>query len=212
MLHKILKFVMAVLAIFVGSYPFLYFFVDQKSGLLQFKSEELLNNPFWNFGFYSHIIPGGIALLIGWLQFNKQIRTKKLKWHRTIGNLYVLASLMSSIAAIYIAFYATGGIITSMGFMCLGVFWFFSTSKAYISIRNKNIDVHKEMMIYSYAACLAAVTLRLWLPLLSALFNDFMKAYLAVAWISWVPNLMVAYYIIRRQRITNSTELQPGIV
>ena len=165
MLNKFLKFLMAALALFVGLYPFRYFFVDRKFGLLQLKSEALLTNLFWNIGFYSHIVPGGIALLIGWIQFNKHIRTKRVIWHRSIGKLYVFAALVSSMAAIYIAVYATGGIITSMGFMCLGLFWFFSTYKAYSSIRNKNIDAHKEMMIYSYAACLAAVTLRLWLPL-----------------------------------------------
>jgi len=210
MLDKFLKLVMAALALFVGLYPFRYFFVDRKFGLLQLKSEALLTNPFWNIGFYSHIVPGGIALLIGWIQFNKHIRTKRLIWHRTIGKLYVFAALVSSIAAIYIALYATGGIIASLGFMCLGLFWFFSTYKAYSSIRNKNIDAHKEMMIYSYAACLAAVTLRLWLPLLSSLFNDFTKAYLLVAWISWVPNLVVAFYIIQRQRMATITALQPG--
>jgi hypothetical protein len=94
--------------------------------------------------------------------------------------------------------------------MCLGLFWFFSTYKAYSSIRNKNIDAHKEMMIYSYAACLAAVTLRLWLPLLSSLFHDFTKAYLLVAWVAWIPNLVVAFYIIRRQRMATNTVLQPG--
>src|SRR5215213_4850936 len=162
MLNKFLKLVMAALALFVGLYPFGYFFVDRKFGLLQLKSEALLTNTFWNIGFYSHIVPGGIALLIGWIQFNRNIRTKRLIWHRTIGKLYVSAALVSSVAAIYIAVYATGGIITSLGFMCLGLFWFYSTYKAYSSIRNKNIDAHKEMMIYSYAACLAAVTLRLW--------------------------------------------------
>jgi len=209
MLNKFLKFLMAALALFVGLYPFRYFFGDRKFGLLQLKTEALLTNTFWNIGFYSHIVPGGIALLIGWIQFNKRIRTNKVAWHRAIGKLYVGAALLSSTAAIYIAVYATGGIITSMGFMGLGLFWFFSTYKAYSSIRNKNIDTHREMMIYSYASCLAAVTLRLWLPLLSFLFHDFMTAYLFVAWLSWVPNLLVAFYIIRRQRLAAIAALQP---
>jgi hypothetical protein len=211
MLDKFLKLVMAVLALFVGLYPFRYFFVDRKFGLLQLKSESLLTNPFWNIGFYSHIVPGGIALLIGWLQFNKRIRTKRLTWHRTIGKIYVVSALVSSMAAIYVALYATGGIVASLGFMCLGLFWFFSTYKAYTSIRYKNIDGHREMMIYSYAACLAAVTLRLWLPLLRSLFHDFTKAYLLVAWISWIPNLLVAFYIIRRQRLATNNSLQPVV-
>ncbi len=52
------------------------------------------------------------------------------------------------------------------------------------------------MMIYSYAACFAAVTLRLWLPMLTALFHDFKTAYRIVAWLCWLPNLAVARYIL----------------
>src|SRR6185369_4534825 len=81
---KSLKILMAALALFVGLYPFRYFFVDRKFGLLQFKTEAVLTSPFWNVGFYSHIVPGGIALLIGWIQFNKKLRTKRLTWHRAI--------------------------------------------------------------------------------------------------------------------------------
>jgi uncharacterized membrane protein len=210
MLNKFLNILMAVLAVFIGLYPIQYFFVDQDFGLLQFKSAALLTNTFWNIGFYIHIVPGGIALLIGWLQFNKHIRTKRLTLHRSIGKLYVVTALVSSIAGIFIASFATGGIIAATGFTCLGLVWFFTTYKAFSSIRNKNIEAHKEMMIFSYATCLAAVTFRIWLPLFAFLFHDFIKAYLLVAWLSWVPNLIVAYYIIRRQRIKMNTALEVG--
>jgi len=199
---------MVSLALFVGFYPFKYFFGDRNVGLLQLKTEAVLTNPFWNIGFYSHIIPGGIALLLGWIQFNKRIRTKRLTWHRAIGKVYVSAALISSIAGIYIATYATGGIITTSGFMCLGLFWFYSTYKGYSSIREKDINTHKEMMIYSYAACLAAVTLRIYLPLLSLAFGDFIKAYLIVAWLSWVPNLVIALYINKRRKTAANVILQ----
>ena len=199
---------MVSLALFVGFYPFKYFFGDRNVGLLQLKTEVVLTNPFWNIGFYSHIIPGGIALLLGWIQFNKRIRTKRLTWHRAIGKVYVSAALISSIAGIYIATYATGGIIATSGFMCLGLFWFYSTYKGYSSIREKDINTHKEMMIYSYAACLAAVTLRIYLPLLSLAFGDFIKAYLIVAWLSWVPNLVIALYINKRRKTAANVILQ----
>src|SRR6187549_447031 len=98
MIIKILKILMAALAVFVGLYPVKYFFDGRNVGLLQLKAEAVLTDPFWNIGFYSHIIPGGIALLIGWMQFSKHIRAKRIIWHRTIGKVYVLAALVSSIA------------------------------------------------------------------------------------------------------------------
>jgi dolichyl-phosphate-mannose--protein O-mannosyl transferase len=54
------------------------------------------------------------------------------------------------------------------------------------------------MMIYSYAACFAAVTLRIWLPLLIMIFGDFIIAYTIVAWMCWIPNLIVARLITRK--------------
>jgi hypothetical protein len=69
---------------------------------------------------------------------------------------------------------------------------------AYVTVKKKQIALHQKWMIYSYAACFAAVTLRIWLPLLIGYFEDFIKAYTIVAWLSWVPNLVVAYWINRR--------------
>ena len=204
MTSRILKIAMAVLAVFVGLYPFTYYFVGRKFGLLQSKSAEVLTNGLWNSGFYIHITLGGIALLTGWIQFNKRIRTTKLKWHRTVGKIYVFSALVSSAAAIYIAIYATGGIIASLGFMFLGLIWFYSTFKAYTAIRNRNILTHQEMMIYSYAACLAAVTLRIYLPLLIIAFHDFIKAYLVVAWLCWIPNILIAFLLARKLKTESS--------
>jgi len=188
-----------VLSITIGCYPLLYFFIDKKFGLLQTKTDLLLANLGWNIGFYIHIILGGLALLIGWSQFSTKIRNKNLALHRQIGKIYVLAVLASSIAGIGIGFFATGGFISATGFVCLGSIWFYTTLMAYIHIKNKQVQQHQTMMIYSYAACFAAVTLRLWLPLLSAIFTDFTTGYRVVAWLCWVPNLMVAYLITQQK-------------
>ena len=55
-------------------------------------------------------------------------------------------------------------------------------------------------MLRSYALLFSAVTLRLWLPLLSAAFGSFEPAYLAVSWVSWVPNLLVVEWYIQRAK------------
>jgi len=198
MTQKISKAVIALLAILIGLYPAIYFIKDRKFGLLSSKSDELLLNVIWNTGFYTHIILGGIALLIGWLQFSTKLRLNNLSLHRTIGKIYIVAVLLSSLAGIGIGFFATGGWITSTGFIGLGITWFSTTLMAYITIRNMQVEQHRILMIYSYAACFAAVTLRIWLPLLIMLVGDFIIAYKIVAWICWLPNLLVAYLIVRK--------------
>ncbi|MBC7912605.1 MAG: DUF2306 domain-containing protein [Pyrinomonadaceae bacterium] len=198
MIRKTLWVLLAIMAILIGFYPFVYFMIDRNFGLLQSKSIGVLTNVFWNIGFYTHITLGGLALLIGWIQFSPKLRTNKLKLHRQVGKVYVISALLSSAAGIYIAFYATGGIVASLGFICLGVIWFYTTLKAYIHVKNRLIDQHQKMMIYSYAACFSAVTLRIWLPLLTSLFQDFNKAYLLVAWLCWVPNILVAFFLVQQ--------------
>lgn len=130
MMKKGLWIILVVLAILVGLYPGLYFFIDRKFGLLQSKSAELLSNTLWNIGFYSHIILGGIALLIGWIQFSSKIRIKNLRLHKQLGKLYVVVVMLSSVTGIFIGFFATGGILASSGFICLGIVWFYSTLMA----------------------------------------------------------------------------------
>ncbi|MDP2414804.1 DUF2306 domain-containing protein [Daejeonella sp.] len=198
MIKKTSWILFVTMAIVIGLYPGIYFLIPREFGLLSSKKTELLNNIFWNIGFYTHIILGGLALLIGWIQFNSKMRTRNILLHRQVGKLYLIAVFLSSIAGIYIGFYATGGIVSSLGFISLGIIWFYTTLMAYLHIRNKRIEQHQKMMIYSYAACFAAVTLRIWLPILIMIFGDFNKAYVIVAWLCWVPNLLVAKLITSR--------------
>ncbi len=118
--------------------------------------------------------------------------------HKIIGKVYIIAALLSSVAGIYIAFYATGGIVASLGFIYLGCIWFYSTMRSYIDIKNGHVDLHQYMATYSYAACFSAVSLRIFLPLLVMYFHDFTKAYMMVAWLCWIPNIIVAYFLVKK--------------
>lgn len=184
----------AVLAIAIGCYPAFYFF-SEKFGILNSKSGELLDSIAWNSAFYLHITCGGLALLIGWVQFVKKIRLERVAVHRSVGKMYVLLALVSAASAGYLAIHANGGLIAVFGFLFLAIIWFVSTYMGFTSIRNGQIVKHQQLMIFSYAACFAAVTLRLWLPLLISVFNDFSKAYAVVSWLCWVPNMVVAYLL-----------------
>lgn len=197
--NKIAWFVFAFLGVGVGLYPLLYFFLDRQFGLLASKSEELLADVFWNIGFYGHILLGGLALMIGWVQFSKKMRSRNLNLHRNLGKVYVIAAIISGICGIFIAFNATGGVITMLGFIGLGLVWLYTTLNAYFAIRKGDIQLHQGMMVYSYAACFAAVTLRIWLPLLTIAFGDFTTAYRIVAWLCWVPNIIFAYFWVKRR-------------
>lgn len=199
MAKKTLWLLFILLALIIGLYPALYFILDRKFALLQSKSDVLLSNIFWNTAFYSHIIPGGISLLVGWSLFSKKMRTTNIQLHRKIGKIYVYSVLISSLAGIYIGFFATGGLWVSLGFISLALVWFGTTLMSFVYVRKGMINLHEKLMIYSYAACAAAITLRIWLPLLNWLLKDFTTAYMITSWICWIPNLFIAFLITRNQ-------------
>jgi uncharacterized membrane protein len=192
----------ALFAIAIGLYPLIYYFVDMHDkGLLASKPKELLNDSLWRTFFYLHITAGGIAMLTGWTQFSGRLRGKYLNRHRFVGKVYVIAVLLSSCAGLFIAFFASGGITSVLGFGSLALLWLFTDIKAYTSIRKLQIDEHERWMIRNYALTFAAVTLRIWLPLATGLMHfDFITAYRAISWVCWVPNLIVAEFIISRKR------------
>ncbi len=89
---------------------------------------------------------------------------------------------------------------TSLGFALLAIGWLVTSAMAYRRIRQRIVDRHREWVIRSYALSFAAVTLRLEKVGFAALGTDFATAYVAVAWLAWIPNLVVAELIVRRSR------------
>ena len=198
-LKRIPYILLAIGTVAIGVYPSVYFLIDQQFGLLNSKTDALLSDAFWNGMFYTHITLGGLALLVGWVQFSKKIQRTRIQLHRSLGKVYMISVFFSGIASLYIGYHATGGLSSQLGFIGLGFTWLFTTLIGYTSIRRKDIIAHQKMMIYSYAACFAAVTLRIWLPLLSFALEGFLPAYRIVAWLCWIPNMLVAYLIIQKQ-------------
>lgn len=184
--------------LFIGLYPLQFFLSDGAVGILTMKSDSLLNNQTWRTFFDTHIFFGGLALSIGWIQFNKYIKDNYRRLHRIVGMVYVFSTWLSVLGIAYISFFAEGGPIAFFGFAFGGLVWFYTTIQGYMTIRKGQIVKHQQLMIYSYATCLGAATLRIWLPLLVATTDDFILSYQLVSWISWIPNLMVAYFIVKR--------------
>jgi hypothetical protein len=59
-------------------------------------------------------------------------------------------------------------------------------------------------MTRNYALTFAGVTLRLWLILFQVAGLDFTFSYIAMAWISWIPNLILAEWMFNRIQPTRS--------
>jgi uncharacterized membrane protein len=146
-------------------------------------------------------IAGGIgALLAGPWQFSEKLRARALNLHRWLGRFYLVEVALGSIAGFAMATVSEEGLPTHLGFGLLAVLWFFTGLQAYRMVLRGNIEAHRQWMIRNFALTLAAVTLRNYMPImLFALHWPFRTTYITVSWLCWVPNLLVAEWIVRRR-------------
>jgi len=143
-----------------------------------------------------HFLMGGVVIIVGAFQFNASFRSKYLHIHRILGRVYVVGCIVGGFAGLYLSFYSTGGIVSHWGFGMLAVCWIITTFMAYRHIRAGNVRIHQDWMIRSYSLTLAAVTLRIYLPISQISGYEFEEAYRAIAWMCWVPNLIVAEWFV----------------
>jgi uncharacterized membrane protein len=147
-----------------------------------------------------HVGGGVVALSLGAWGFWGAFRNKYLGLHRWLGRVYLVGVLVGGAAGLYMAVTAFGGLPARSGFGMLAVLWLTTGAVAYTRIRRGDVQVHREWMIRNYALTFSAVMLRVWLPLLLSAGYGFPEAYATIAWLCWVPNLLVAELIITRVR------------
>jgi len=188
--------VMLLLAVLISAYSIAFLLVDDlSSGPLKHKLQSI------PWAMYAHLGGGAVALLTGVFQFNSAVRSRFLALHRNLGRLYLVAVFLSGGAGLFMATISDGGLSTHIGFGLLAVLWLTSSCMAYLRIRQKDIVNHRRWMIRSYSLTLAAVTLRLWIPILGAATGaEFESIYLTISWLAWVPNLVVAEWVILHPR------------
>ena len=148
-----------------------------------------------------HIVGAMLAVILGPFQFLPRSRSRRfLNVHRWLGRTYLISVLVGGLGGLYMAPLSYGGLPTHLGFASLGILWLFSGWKAYRHIRRREIESHREWMMRNYGLTFAGVMLRLWMPLFVTAGVEFLSAYVVVAWLCWIPNLLVAEWMIRRRR------------
>jgi uncharacterized membrane protein len=150
------------------------------------------------FAVAAHLGGGIVALAIGPWQLNPRLRARAIRSHRWLGRAYVIAVLVGGTGALVLAPRSQEGPVTHVGFGVLALLWTVSTVQAYRHIRARQLESHRRWMIRSYSLTLAAVTLRIILPLEIAIGIPFHDAYQIVSWLCWVPNLVVAEWVVFR--------------
>ena len=116
-----------------------------------------------------------------------------------MGAIYIITILLlTGPSGLIMGFFANGGLLSITAFSTLALLWWWFTFKAYTAIRNKDYETHAKFMYRSYALTLSAITLRLWKYIIVNYLYEMppMDLYRLVAWLGWIPNLILAEVLI----------------
>lgn len=178
-----------------------YIPVDHSAAFLRIKQDEIAL-PHYRLAFYTHVYSAMFALIPGLIQFSKVARIRFPALHRSVGKLYIFVVLfLAGPSGLVMAYYANGGIVSQIAFTILSVLWIIFTFLAYQKARQRQFKAHKHFMYRSYALTLSAVSLRLFKWTIVNIFHPApMDAYILVAWLGWVFNLLVAEMLIAKEK------------
>ena len=163
--------------------------------------QSILHITSWRWAFYIHISTSLIVLFTGIFQFVKQVLIRYPNTHRLLGKIYIVTVLVfSAPSGLIMAFYANGGLWAKISFAMVSILWWLFSFVGYQKIKHRQITQHIDFMVRSYALTLSAITLRLYvifIPQIIHLHSN--EMYTLIAWLSWVPNLLLAEVIVRSQ-------------
>lgn len=196
-------FVLCIAIFLMAKMVVLYASFDQHVGFLQVK-QQYLPITSWKIAFYIHVFSSIFCLAAGLTQFSTYLQANHRAVHKTIGKFYVVNILFINFpAALIMAYYANGFLPSKIAFFILDILWFWFTLNAFLDIKKGDIQGHKNYMIRSYALTFSAITLRTWKIILSNTTDlDPISLYMIDAWLGFVPNLLVAEYLIKRKKTT----------
>ncbi len=167
-------------------------------GFLQIK-QDYIDIDHWRIAFFVHVYASMWALLAGFTQFSSNIQSFYPRVHRAFGYVYVTnVLLITGPSSLLMSFYANGGPTSKIAFGLLAVGWITFTAIALVKAKNGDFAAHRRFMIRSYALTLSALTLRAWKwSITNTVELPPMDVYRAVAWLGWVPNIIIAEVLIR---------------
>lgn len=155
-------------------------------------------NPMARPWLFVHVGFAATALLLGPAQFLPRLRSRFPRLHRWTGRIYVTACLAGGFAGLLLAVGSTAGPVATAGFGLLAVLWMAAAAQAWRLARTRRFEAHRRWMIRSFALTFAAVTLRIYLPLVAIAGLPFLDWYRAIAFLCWVPNLVAAELYLAR--------------
>ena len=162
--------------------------------------EEITGNLFAFPWLSIHAAAASTALLVAPLQFIARLRIRFPRIHRITGRLYVVACVIGGLTGLPLAWGATAGPIATAGFGILAILWLWTTAVAWRLAVDGRFAEHRRWMIRSIALTAAGIMLRIYLGIMLTLPVEFYEGYRVIAFLCWVPNILLAELYLRRGR------------
>jgi uncharacterized membrane protein len=151
-------------------------------------------------GIYTHVFASLVALSLCPFQFSNWLRSTRPQLHRFIGRIYLgVGVALGGLSGLYMSTFAYGGLVSMLGFAGLAVCWLFTGLRAFLAIRQGAVLEHRKWIVRNVSLTFAAVSLRIYLPSSMVAGIPFELAYPAIAWLCWLPNLLVAELAFQRK-------------
>ncbi|HXS13428.1 MAG TPA: DUF2306 domain-containing protein [Acidobacteriaceae bacterium] len=107
-----------------------------------------------------HAIAGTLAFVAGPIQFSSRLRARHLQFHRILGRVYVFSVFTAATFGFLIEL--SGGHRPDFPGVIVQIsLWVLCTLAAFITARNRQIAVHRQWMIRSYALTFTFILNRL---------------------------------------------------
>lgn len=159
---------------------------------------------------YVHIVAATVALVVAPFQLSSRLRRRRRRMHRATGRVYLVSVGVGALAGLGLLPFNSAGFTGVFGFGGLALVWAYTAWRAYLAIRAGDVPSHHAWVLRSVAVTFAAPMLRLWLGLLIGVQVPFVgadadpeelfaTAYQVVPFLCWLPNLLVAEWLVRRR-------------
>jgi hypothetical protein len=176
-----------------------YLSLERNTDFLRTK-QAVVHHDYYMTAFWMHIFSSPVLVLSGLFQFSGRIIARRPRLHRVSGKIYVIVLLfVSAPGALVLAWYANGYLLTKLSFLLLTGLWIVFSILGYIRARQKRFEAHGNFLLASYMLALSAITLRFYAYLIGVLNIPLQPkdAYLLISLLSWIPNLAIAWLMIR---------------
>jgi uncharacterized membrane protein len=110
---------------------------------------------------YLHVVPGAAFLLLAPLQFVSRLRNRHLAFHRSMGRILILSGLATAVPAFFFGLLTPyGGAAEAVIIAAYGALFVLSLMRAWIAIRRRRIDAHREWMIRAFGVAIGISVVR----------------------------------------------------